>query len=95
MTNKELSHCFKILSDETRVTILQKLNQKTQCGCDMLESFNITQPTFSYHMKLLVEANLVIYKKNGVCNNYSINKEKITELSDFFDFLAEGNLCKQ
>ncbi|MGL4951284.1 MAG: ArsR/SmtB family transcription factor [Mycoplasma sp.] len=84
MKNKELAECMKALSDETRVSILKKLKQNTQCGCDILESFKITQPTFSYHMKILVECNLVTFEKKGVCNHYCINQSKIDFIIEFF-----------
>ncbi|MFO8069640.1 MAG: metalloregulator ArsR/SmtB family transcription factor [Alkalibacterium sp.] len=56
---------FKVLSDETRLQILQLLSKDQLCACDIIEEFNITQPTLSYHMKILRDKNLVVTQREG------------------------------
>lgn len=65
--------CFKALSDETRYGIFLKLKSKEFCACDLLESFDITQPTLSFHMRKLMECGLVVGKKDGIWMRYRIN----------------------
>lgn len=66
---------LKVLCDETRLGILQILSQQDMNGCEILRSFDCTQPTISYHMKLLVDAQLVHARKEGCAVIYSINME--------------------
>ena len=66
---------LKVLCDETRLGILQMLSQKELNGCEILRAFECTQPTISYHMKLLVDAGLVNARKEGCAVIYSINME--------------------
>ncbi|MBR0598559.1 ArsR/SmtB family transcription factor [Sinanaerobacter chloroacetimidivorans] len=80
---KDYSLMFKALSDETRLRIVEMLCSKEMCACKILESFNITQPTLSYHMKILTECGLVDSKREGALMNYSIIKEKINILMEF------------
>lgn len=75
MNNKDLVILFKALSDETRLSIIEMLSEKELCACHILEEFDITQPTLSYHMKILVEAGLVNGVKAGTWTRYSINME--------------------
>ena len=35
------------------------------CACKILENFNITQPTLSYHMRILTDSGLVVGNKDG------------------------------
>jgi ArsR family transcriptional regulator, arsenate/arsenite/antimonite-responsive transcriptional repressor len=49
----------KALADETRVKIFDMLSKGELCACNILEEFNITQPTLSYHMKILCDSGLV------------------------------------
>ena len=77
---------FKALSDPTRLQILDMLSCGELCACDILEAFRITQPTLSYHMKILVDSGLVSAKKEGVWTNYRQQKERIEAM---FDFLTE------
>lgn len=65
----------KVLSDETRLKIVQLLMKQTLCACDLLAYFHCTQPTLSYHMKQLTQVNLVLAKKEGQWMKYSLNKE--------------------
>ncbi|MFA6866358.1 MAG: metalloregulator ArsR/SmtB family transcription factor [Clostridia bacterium] len=82
MEKKDIAICFKALSDETRLNIVEMLKGGSMCACKILEQFNITQPTLSYHMKSLVASGLVSVIKVGVWNHYTINKEMLKELSE-------------
>ncbi|MCK9575630.1 MAG: metalloregulator ArsR/SmtB family transcription factor [Clostridia bacterium] len=84
MDCKEQAHLFKVLSDETRLKIVDLLKQRTLCACKILEKFNITQPTLSYHMNLLEDSGLVFKEKNGIWNNYTLNMKKLSELQNYF-----------
>ena len=46
---------FKALGDTTRLKIIEMLSCGELCACDFLECFEITQPTLSYHMKILTD----------------------------------------
>lgn len=65
---------LKALGDETRVKIYDMLSEGELCACNILEEFHITQPTLSYHMKILCDSGLVNSRKDGVWMKYSINK---------------------
>ena len=83
MNYKDVAYLFKVLSDETRLKIIKMLKSGTMCACKLLEEFEITQPTLSYHMKMLVESELVFSEKNGIWNNYTLNIQKLEELLNF------------
>lgn len=66
---------FKALCDETRLRILGMLSQSPMNGCEIHRAFACTQPTISYHMKLLVDAHLVCAHKEGCCMIYRLNQD--------------------
>lgn len=74
---------FKVLSDETRLKILQLLTDEELCACDIIEEFNITQPTLSYHMKILRDNNLVVTHREGNRVLYALDKENVDALIAF------------
>ncbi len=76
---------IKALSDATRLKILDMLSCGELCACIILEDFNITQPTLSYHMKLLTTAGLVNGRKEGSWVHYSLNEEGIKNLKFFLE----------
>jgi ArsR family transcriptional regulator len=79
----EYAIIFKALSDETRLKILTMLTKGKTCACKILEEFNFTQPTLSYHMKQLTESGLVDAEKDGKWVHYSLNGERIELLREF------------
>ncbi len=76
---------MKALADETRVKIFDMLSEGELCACKILEDFNITQPTLSYHMKILCDSGLVVGRRDGVWMKYSINKKGLSTLKNLFD----------
>jgi len=79
---------LKALSDETRLDILNLLSSGPLCACDILESFQITQPTLSYHMKLLTESSLVSSEKAGKWTYYALNHEEMDALLEYLKTIA-------
>jgi ArsR family transcriptional regulator len=76
---------MKALSDETRVKIFHMLSQGELCACKILEEFNITQPTLSYHMKILSDSGLVNSRRDGIWMKYTINKGNFEILKEFLN----------
>ena len=81
------SAVFKALSDETRLKILDILSCGELCACKILENLHITQPTLSYHMKLLCDCGLVRSRKEGSWIHYWINKDRVADITLFMDTL--------
>ncbi len=82
--NKDLILYFKALADETRLKIVEMLSKENLCACHILKEFEITQPTLSYHMKILVDSGLVNSKKDGNWTRYFLNKDIINEIGSKF-----------
>jgi ArsR family transcriptional regulator len=61
---------MKALSDPNRVKIVKLLQQKMMCVCELRGALKIAQPTVSKHLKILEEAGLVEYAKDGLWVNY-------------------------
>lgn len=76
---------LKALGDETRLKIFHLLSKGELCACNLLEEFQITQPTLSYHMKILSESGLVNGQKDGIWMRYSINEETLKLLLELFN----------
>lgn len=89
---------FKALGDGTRLKIIEMLSCGALCACDILESFQITQPTLSYHMKILTDCSLVKGNKEGSWIRYSSNTELIEKINEYWNTLAseqEDCICKE
>ncbi|MFO8069590.1 MAG: metalloregulator ArsR/SmtB family transcription factor [Alkalibacterium sp.] len=82
---------FKVLSDETRLKILQLLSKDQLCACDIIEEFNITQPTLSYHMKMLRDKKLVVTQREGNRVLYALDEENVDALISFIQSIGTSS----
>ena len=97
---KGYAQMMKALGDESRVKIFDMLKNGELCACKVLEEFNITQPTLSYHMKILCDCGLVNGRRDGIWMRYTINKETYDRLKDFMNNVDPSSFeecteCKQ
>lgn len=67
---KDFIKVMKALSDPNRVKIVKMLQHKWMCVCEIQEALKISQSSVSKHLRLLEEAGLVDYKKDGLWVNY-------------------------
>jgi len=70
---KEFIKVMKALSDPNRVKIVKILQQKGMCVCELQDALQISQPSVSKHLKILEEAGLVDYTKDGLWVNYFLS----------------------
>ncbi|ULQ60989.1 metalloregulator ArsR/SmtB family transcription factor [Brucepastera parasyntrophica] len=84
----EYALLFKVLSDETRLKIFSLLSNDERCACNILEEVNISQPTLSYHMKMLTDCGLVEGRKDGQWMRYTMNESRVKQLEQFLGELT-------
>ena len=65
---------MKSLSDANRVKLVKMLQHKSMCVCEMQAALQVSQPTVSKHLKLLEDAGLVRFKKDGLWVNYHLTE---------------------
>ena len=73
--NQMKARVFKAMGDENRLTILTLLHTGERCACRLQEALNISQPTLSHHMRILLDAGLVSARKDGKWIYYSLSEE--------------------
>jgi DNA-binding transcriptional ArsR family regulator len=73
------------LGDPTRRAILERLLHGPMAVGELAETFPVSRPAISQHLKILKTANLVIDRAEGTRRLYQVNPEGIDELRRFFD----------
>ena len=77
----EVAARFKALADPTRVAIINSLSAAEEvCVCNLTETFELSQPTISHHLKILREAGLVESSRRGTWAYYRLVPEAIAAL---------------
>ncbi|HET8569693.1 MAG TPA: metalloregulator ArsR/SmtB family transcription factor [Candidatus Limnocylindria bacterium] len=68
---------FRALADPTRVAIVSILRDAKDpvCICDLVATFELSQPTVSHHMARLREAGLVESIRSGIWAFYRLRRD--------------------
>lgn len=73
---------LKAISDPKRLRIVDMLSCGELCACVIQEEFNITQPTLSHDMRVLLDAGIVSARKEWKNTYYSLNVEYLEQFTD-------------
>lgn len=73
----EISELFKAISDLTRVKILFTLLKGEMCVCDISDLLDMTQSAISHQLRILKQARLVKYRREGKTVFYSIADDHV------------------
>lgn len=93
---EKISKSLKVISDPKRLEILDMLSCGDLCACEILEKFDITQPTLSHDMKKLESADLIKSRKIGKNTYYSLKTENLDKLTKILDLIfsrKENCIC--
>ena len=80
----------KALADPNRIEILRLLAQQASpvCACDIVVNFDLSQPTVSHHLKILVKARLLRRTQKGLWAFYQVDSDGAHELEGLAGLLA-------
>ncbi|MDD4690326.1 MAG: metalloregulator ArsR/SmtB family transcription factor [Eubacteriales bacterium] len=73
----DMAAVFKVLSDPTRLKIINALLLSEMCVCDIAALLNMSQPAISHHLKSLRQTRLIKYRREGKIAYYSLFDEHI------------------
>ena len=76
---KQFIRVMKALSDPNRVRIIKILGCKELCVCELRDLIGLAQSTVSKHLKVLEEAGLVDYRKEGSWFIYRLSEGEESE----------------
>jgi ArsR family transcriptional regulator len=87
------AEAFKALGDETRVKIVLLLNTEARSVSEIVDFFNLSQPTISRHLLMLKQAGLVRAKRQGQQVIYSLDEDGLRELG--LGFFVAFDCCRE
>jgi len=75
-----VAEIFKLLSDPTRVRILDALSHGERCVCDLASLVGISESAMSHQLRLLRTARLVRARRDGRQAFYSLDDHHVIGL---------------
>lgn len=78
----DLAELFKIFGDTTRIKILYVLFESEMCVCDLAQILGMTVSAISHQLRILKQARLVKFRKDGKSVFYSLTDDHIKKIID-------------
>lgn len=76
----DLAELFKVFGDTTRIKIIYALFEEEMCVCDIADLLNMTQSAISHQLRVLKQARLVKFRKEGKVVYYSLDDNHINQI---------------
>lgn len=73
----DLADFFKNFGDPTRLKILYALMESDMCVCDISETLGISQSAVSHQLRILKQAKLVRFVRDGKSVIYSLDDDHV------------------
>jgi DNA-binding transcriptional ArsR family regulator len=77
------SDVFHAIADDTRRALLDRLSRGEEAATTLSESFHISQPAVSQHLRVLRQAGLVEERRVGRFRLYRLQPEALREVADW------------
>ena len=84
---------WKAVSDDSRRQILVLLNKGEKTPGEIANSFSFSMPALSSHLKVLKDAGLVSERKEGQHRFYSLERDAMSEMMQFFELFWDDRLA--
>lgn len=78
----DLAELFKVFGDTTRIKIIYALFESEMCVCDIAALLCMNQSAISHQLRVLKQARLVKYRKDGKVVYYSLDDEHVKNIFD-------------
>ena len=80
---------LKALGHPVRIAIVRALAERSYCCCaDVCSGLPLAQSTVSQHLKVLKEADLITFRRDGVRSSYVLNAAAFAALRSDLDEIA-------
>jgi len=82
LTDKKFVKIARALADPTRTRMLREIRKAGELNCSqVLERFDLSQPTISHHIKILAEAGLVACRKAGPYHVMKVDEAVVNQFA--------------
>jgi DNA-binding transcriptional ArsR family regulator len=83
MTN--ITTLFTALADPTRRELFEKLSRREMPVGELARGVKVTRPAVSQHLRVLLEAGLVVCREDGTRRIYSIDSKGVDTMRGYLD----------
>lgn len=78
----DVAELFKVFGDSTRIKIICALFESEMCVYDLAATLQMTQSAISHQLRILKNANLVKFRREGKLMYYSLDDDHVKQIFD-------------
>ena len=95
---QKMAHVFAALANPARIEILQHISRHRHCKCkEITNVLPLAQSTVSQHLKVLVEAELIICETKHPSSHYQVNDDLLKDVAastgKFMNACCQSRCC--
>ncbi len=82
---EDLARLLKAVADPTRLQLISLIKASPEgeaCVCDLTEPLGLRQPTVSHHLRVLMEAGVVVRERRGTWMWYALVPGALDSVGD-------------
>jgi DNA-binding transcriptional ArsR family regulator len=83
------------LAHPNRVRILEYIRRDIRCNCELAPALELEQSNLSRHLKVLVQAGVLVSWKEGLRVNFKVSDERIFRILDIATTIARQEVEKK
>ena len=92
MKNVDAAERLKALGHPVRLAIVRALAERSACCCaDVCSRLPLAQSTVSQHLKVLKDAGLISFRRDGVRSSYVLNPAAFAALRVDLEEISPGS----
>ena len=91
INSKKAEKISKALADPNRLLILKEIKKQKDClyCVSLTDIVDLAQPSIAHHLKLLIDAELILSEKEGRNVKYKLNGHVLDEYVEFLEALKK------
>jgi len=82
------------LAHSNRIRIVEELRNGVKCNCELAPILKLEQSNLSRHLKILVQAGILISWKDGLRVNFKVANKEIFSILDLAISIARENISE-
>jgi ArsR family transcriptional regulator len=95
-TSAELkAEILAALAHPNRIRIIEYIRKDVRCNCELAPALELEQSNLSRHLKILVQAGVLVSWKDGLRVNFKVTDERIFKIIDLATAIAKEGAEKR
>jgi ArsR family transcriptional regulator len=91
-SNEKQALILAALAHPNRIRIVEELRDGIKCNCELAPILKLEQSNLSRHLKILVQAGILISWKDGLRVNFKVADKEIFRILDLAKSVARENI---